>query len=413
MRGYVHRAGADGKAERSAAYIALGTNFGGNLRLKILEDAIESIQKEIGSIDACSCLYESLPGYDVVAHQKKETHDLSLPLHLNAVLRVKTNTTDPNSLLEILQAIELKHGRDRSSTAVRLHRKLDLDLLFFQDAHANTIEIQTEKLTLPHPRLHNRNFVLFPLCDIQPDLVHPPTRKQIKDLLVENLQRREEVLKGACSSSSDGNTAPAVYTLDGNLAIPRRCFALNGHQLWTVKGGAEAAVSDTLRWIEEVLKKYEIKENNAASDTPPPAFADTLLGLRRFLLQEPRGPRLMGVLNVTPDSFSDGLKFYNNVEAAMQHAQRMIDDGADRMIDDGADVIDVGGEARNPYVQEEVSVHSEIQRVVPVIEAIRKEIGKDFVISVDTRRSPVAEAAVAAGADLVSIGVSIHPKKIQ
>lgn len=386
---YIHRTTAAQQSERSVAYISLGTNFGGDLRLGILESAILSIQKDVGLIDGCSCLYESLPGYDVVSGGK-EVHDLTLPLHLNAVVRVTTEIKDPEVVLDALQAIEQQHGRDRSPTAVRLHRTLDLDLLFFQDREARSIQVNTKKLTLPHPRLHQRNFVLFPLCDIQPDLVHPNEGKTIKEFLLASLRKREEAL----SASSDD--AGAVYTIDGNLAIPRRCFALNGHQLWTVKGGSEAAVSDTLRWIKEVMKKYRLEERTATNDSQLPAFAEGLLALKSFLLQEPKSPRLMGVLNVTPDSLSDGLKYYNNVEGAVKQAQQMMTDGAE--------IIDVGGEARNPFVQGEVSVQEEIQRVVPVIETLKKEIGENVFISVDTRRMPVADAAIAAGADVVSGG---------
>lgn len=99
---------------------------------------------------------------------------------------------------------------------------------------------------------------------------------------------------------------------------------------------------------------------------------------------------IMGILNVTPDSFSDGGK-YNRIDAALAHARQMAEEGAD--------MIDVGGESTRPgHVQ--ISDEEEIERVVPVIEALKSEL--DIPVSVDTYKSRVARAALAAGADLVN-----------
>lgn len=99
---------------------------------------------------------------------------------------------------------------------------------------------------------------------------------------------------------------------------------------------------------------------------------------------------VMGILNVTPDSFSDGGK-YNGVEQAMIHARQMAADGAD--------IIDVGGESTRPgYIQ--ISDDEEIGRIVPIIKALRQQV--DVLISVDTYKSRVAEAAIAAGAHIIN-----------
>ncbi|MDF2538311.1 MAG: Dihydropteroate synthase [Herbinix sp.] len=99
---------------------------------------------------------------------------------------------------------------------------------------------------------------------------------------------------------------------------------------------------------------------------------------------------IMGILNVTPDSFSDGGK-HNRLEEAVMHVGRMIEEGAD--------IIDVGGESTRPnYTM--ISEEEEIERVVPVIEAIRKHW--DIPISIDTYKSKVARAACRAGADLIN-----------
>lgn len=99
---------------------------------------------------------------------------------------------------------------------------------------------------------------------------------------------------------------------------------------------------------------------------------------------------IMGILNVTPDSFSDGGK-YNNIEIAVKQAEKLIKDGAD--------IIDIGGESTRPG-HEQISEEEEIARVVPVIEKISSEL--DTVISIDTYKHKVAEAALKAGAHIVN-----------
>lgn len=99
---------------------------------------------------------------------------------------------------------------------------------------------------------------------------------------------------------------------------------------------------------------------------------------------------IMGILNVTPDSFSDGGRF-NEVELAVKRAKKLVEDGAD--------IIDIGGESTRPNA-EFVSEDDEINRVVPIIEAIRKEL--DVPISIDTYKSKTAEAAIKAGADIIN-----------
>lgn len=101
-------------------------------------------------------------------------------------------------------------------------------------------------------------------------------------------------------------------------------------------------------------------------------------------------PRIMGILNVTPDSFSDGGQF-NAPDAALARA--------DQMVADGADLLDIGGESTRPGAAE-VDIDDEIARTEPVIAAIRA--GSDVPISIDTRKSRVAQAAVRAGAGLIN-----------
>ncbi len=99
---------------------------------------------------------------------------------------------------------------------------------------------------------------------------------------------------------------------------------------------------------------------------------------------------VMGILNVTPDSFSDGGK-YNNVEAAVAQAKKMVAEGAK--------IIDVGGESTRPGY-ERISDEDEIARIVPVIQALVAEV--PAVISVDTYKANVARAAIEAGAHIIN-----------
>lgn len=99
---------------------------------------------------------------------------------------------------------------------------------------------------------------------------------------------------------------------------------------------------------------------------------------------------IMGILNVTPDSFSDGGRF-DNIDSAIRHAKRMVMDGVD--------IIDIGGESTRPG-HKAVSEEEEIERVVPIIEALKREI--QVPISVDTYKGRVAELAIKAGAAMIN-----------
>ncbi len=113
-----------------------------------------------------------------------------------------------------------------------------------------------------------------------------------------------------------------------------------------------------------------------------------IIGSREFNTEN--NTYIMGILNMTPDSFSDGGR-YNSLDAALFHARQMVDEGAD--------LLDIGGESTRPgHIQ--ISDSEEIERVVPVIERLKREF--DTPISIDTYKSTVAEAALSAGADLVN-----------
>ena len=107
----------------------------------------------------------------------------------------------------------------------------------------------------------------------------------------------------------------------------------------------------------------------------------------------PQMPRIMGVLNVTPDSFSDGGR-YATVERAVAQARRMVEEGAD--------ILDIGGESTRPGAQT-VDIAEELRRTVPVVEAIRTafaDADEEPVLSIDTRKPEVARACIEAGCDI-------------
>lgn len=112
--------------------------------------------------------------------------------------------------------------------------------------------------------------------------------------------------------------------------------------------------------------------------------------LGRRVLDLTGGPRIMGILNVTPDSFSDGGQF-NTINLAVAAAKRMRDEGAN--------IIDIGGESTRPYA-DPVDADEERRRVLPVIERLAADL--DIPISIDTQKAVVAREAVAAGADIIN-----------
>src|SRR5210317_1623665 len=112
--------------------------------------------------------------------------------------------------------------------------------------------------------------------------------------------------------------------------------------------------------------------------------------LNNWLLSEDKQSLIMGILNVTPDSFSDVGQFLNK-NSAIGHALKMIEEGAD--------IIDIGGESTKPF-SSPVSLDEELSRVLPVIEDLRKET--DVCISIDTTKSEVANQALKMGASIIN-----------
>lgn len=305
-RVYAHHAVEQGAIKEvpasysQTAYIALGSNLGD--RVANIYNAIELLEKE------CSCvvvdtsfLYETPPMYYTAQ-----------PSFLNAACKV-TTCLEPQELLTKLKHIEGALGREANFR--NGPRPIDLDILFYND-----LVMDTERLTIPHPRIQEREFVLWPLCDIAKDMEHPKLYKTCGQLL-------SQLLKVAAESE------------EGPAKI-EKVIPIQPQQLW--------------RWK---AKTY-----------------------------------IMGILNTTPDSFSDGGS-YVDVDSAVQ--------AAERMKEEGADIIDIGGMSTRPGADDQFPEEEEIRRVVPVIQKLREK-GFDLPISIDTFRASVAEAAVKAGATLIN-----------
>ena len=144
-------------------YIALGTNLGE--RLANLRAAIESMQPEI-TVLAESHVYETPPwGYE------------DQPAFLNMVVKAETDL-EPELLLNNLKQLEVELGRKQNFRWGP--RLIDLDILFYDD-----LVLELPPLVIPHPRLHERAFVLVPLMDVAPDLIHPMFQRRVSDLLTD------------------------------------------------------------------------------------------------------------------------------------------------------------------------------------------------------------------------------------
>ncbi|MCX8277336.1 MAG: 2-amino-4-hydroxy-6-hydroxymethyldihydropteridine diphosphokinase [Dehalococcoidia bacterium] len=147
------------------AYIGLGSNLGD--RHKNLEGAVERLSS-VGSLTALSSVYETKP-WGVDGYQ---------PRYLNQVAAVNT-ILNPLDVVTELLSIEYVLGRARE--AKNVSRTLDMDLLL----HGDTV-VEASGVTVPHPRLHERAFVLVPLAQIAADLVHPVFGKSIAELTAES-----------------------------------------------------------------------------------------------------------------------------------------------------------------------------------------------------------------------------------
>lgn len=285
-------------------YLGLGSNLGD--RKQYLRRAIRALERHAHiRVREFSSVYETEPWG--VEEQ---------PDYLNIVAAVATDLS-PLALLSVAKDIEHELGRERT---VRWGpRIIDIDILTYGDTVADLRDEESgRELSIPHPSMEERAFVLGPLVEIAPSFVHPKHKTPVQELL-DDL---------------------------GDEASMRR-------------------LPLPLEW-----------------------------GWRTYV---------MGIVNMTPDSFSgDGLLGKDTwVEEAVAQGRQFVEDGAD--------ILDVGGESTRPG-STPVSAKEERERVVPAIRALREAVS--VPISVDTYRASVASAALDAGADWVNDvwGLRMDPK---
>lgn len=147
------------------AYLGLGTNLGN--KDENLNGAVEYIRERVGRINSLSAFYVTEPwGF------KSENS------FLNAVCSVATDIS-PIELLYITKEIEKEMGRNKKSVdKIYCDRIIDIDILLYDD-----LIMQSEELTIPHPIMTERDFVMIPLAEIAPELVHPVLKKKMKEFL--------------------------------------------------------------------------------------------------------------------------------------------------------------------------------------------------------------------------------------
>lgn len=148
------------------AYLALGTNIGNKRRNMITAAAL--LAERVGDVLALSGFYETEPW----GFQSENTF-------LNAALQLETSLS-PLELLKATQQIEVQMGRTQKSNGTYHDRIIDIDILLYDD-----LILQTPELTLPHPLMQDRRFVMEPLLEIAPNVVHPVFKKTVVSLLRE------------------------------------------------------------------------------------------------------------------------------------------------------------------------------------------------------------------------------------
>ncbi|KAG6336661.1 hypothetical protein ID866_2442 [Astraeus odoratus] len=331
--------------------IALGSNLGDRFAnietaLRLLEapkTILEGLDDdaEVFVVNT-SFMYETAPMY--VTDQ---------PHFANCACMVETNLK-PVVLLSLLKRIEDAVGR--VPTIRNGPRAVDLDILTYDreiidtrpESKRNGLENLTGELVVPHPRLAEREFVLRPLNDMIPDLVHPVYRKTIRALLDDLLSNQQD------------NELPMRKV----LPFPKYPF---------ICGPTTHGISP----VPSTAKYWTVASTNSKGRPGP------------------HKTHVMATLNATPDSFSDG-SIHNTLPAAIEYATTSVRCGAD--------IIDIGGYSTRPQAGF-VSEVEETNRVVPIISAIRAQENEDVwdaLISVDTFRWQVAETAVLAGANCIN-----------
>lgn len=281
-------------SKSSQIFLSIGTNLG---------QRQENLQQAVDALGGVMAVEKISPIYETAPWGKTDQPDF-----LNACLAGPTDL-QPLEFLHACKEIERQLGRQPGS-----HwgpRLIDIDIVFYGDQI-----VDEEKLQLPHPQLGLRAFVLAPLVDIAPDLIHPQDGRMVSEML----------------HDIDLNTVERLPKTEAMLRKPIQ-----------------------FKW-----------------------------GIKTYV---------MGILNVTPDSFSgDGLLVDQDwIEATVEKAKEFVAQGVD--------IIDIGGESTRPG-SIPISAEEEKARILPVIEAVRPRV--DVPLSIDTYRASIAQDALDAGGDWIN-----------
>jgi 2-amino-4-hydroxy-6-hydroxymethyldihydropteridine diphosphokinase len=237
-------------------YLSLGTNLGD--RLANLEAAREAMPPAVQPFTTSS-IYETPPwGY------------LDQPAFLNQVVGAETNLA-PKELLDYLKALEIKLGR--SQTFLYGPRLIDIDILFYDD-----LVLKEPDLTIPHPRLTERAFVLAPLVDIAPDLFHPLRRMTIRELSegidrtgIILVERKPEMSQDKMKSQPEGTMEKYVPDSEVGFSVTRRpdggmqvVFTQVTHQ--TLKHWREFALAHLEDSNHLTTNMYDLRQIEELSD---------------------------------------------------------------------------------------------------------------------------------------------------
>ncbi|KAF8634372.1 hypothetical protein AX15_000943 [Amanita polypyramis BW_CC] len=363
------------------AVIALGSNLGDRFRnielaLRLLEDPSYTLSSTTPSSNTnpqnvtldivdTSFMYETVPMY--VTDQ---------PSFINCACIVETSLEAPR-LLELLKGVERLVGR---VPGIRYGpRAVDLDIVFFDDAMVDTRREEEQdrldnligELVVPHPRAVEREFVLRPINDMIPDYEHPIVKKTVNALL------------------SELSIEPDAQPMRRVIPFPR--YPID-HPTEDPHPKSIGHVPSTLTYWTH---PYRTAKRSSSSSTSTSVKKKT---------------HVMAIINVTPDSFSDGAQ-YDTVPAALAHACESVIAGAS--------VLDIGGYSTRPGAGF-VSTEQEIARVRPVVSAVRQAgvegsgyLGEnkgleqrskltEVIISIDTFRPEVAETVILNGANCIN-----------
>ncbi|SMN19741.1 similar to Saccharomyces cerevisiae YNL256W FOL1 Multifunctional enzyme of the folic acid biosynthesis pathway [Maudiozyma saulgeensis] len=318
------------------AYLAFGSNIGN--RMDYITQALKLLKATPDvKVTGVSSVFESEPMYF------KEQNPF-----LNGCIEISTSQK-PADLLKLckkIEYLELKRTKDFENGP----RSIDLDIILYYDAEGNAVQVNTQDLIIPHPRMLERTFVLEPLCELlPPDITHPLTIEPLVDHLQQlyDQQKPEDILW-------------KVIPLGNNRTLSKK---------------------DKFLKFKTAMKHDDLtKTDNRMTVSPT---------------------YIMGIMNTTPDSFSDGSQNYSDMEIQLKKVMTLCDDVLKHY--DNV-IIDIGGCSTRPN-SKQATEEQEIERTIPLIKAIRAshDIPQDqILLSIDTYRSRVAERAIEAGVDIIN-----------